>query len=360
MKENTCRYVGIDCPARERSDCGWDALHFVCLYAMTRRLLRSLYGPESDKKKSLVTCAILAAIDTNPNITYRQIKKLLDIHDGGLSIVLVRLEKKGLISKTPTPGAARRNMFSLTREGERQLAVIYAELSQRMDYINTRLSAKAKFSLYRALASMDSVIKNLDNYYNNDVIPYGDAKYDIERPIRTNVMLSGKLLTSYSVIPFRVIKGVLGHREYGQTPWTVIIVLALIYTNPGITQLQIGRYLDLQRTSVSTYMKRVLEEGWVQGKPHESDKRRLRYSLTTKGETFFLDNMREMQSKVDVANILLPSTARYSLYKALVGMSYTIKSIDKIFLGENPYEGLEYEENKGLYMPENQDNYVLN
>jgi DNA-binding transcriptional ArsR family regulator len=78
-----------------------------------------------------VRLAMLSALAARGALTFGELKELLDVTDGNLSVHASLLEKHGLVRvKKEFSGRKPRTTFSLTREGRREFKLYVEELEK--------------------------------------------------------------------------------------------------------------------------------------------------------------------------------------------------------------------------------------
>ena len=80
-----------------------------------------------------VRLAIMSALITRGKLTFPELKEMLDVTDGNLSVHASILEKHGLISIVKDfEGKKPRTTFSITAEGRKQFREYIAELERML------------------------------------------------------------------------------------------------------------------------------------------------------------------------------------------------------------------------------------
>ena len=80
-----------------------------------------------------VRLAIMSALMTRGKLTFPELKEMLDLTDGNLSVHASILEKHGLISIVKDfEGKKPRTTFSITEEGRQQFREYIAELERML------------------------------------------------------------------------------------------------------------------------------------------------------------------------------------------------------------------------------------
>lgn len=72
--------------------------------------------------------------------------------------------------------------------------------------------------------------------------------------------------------------------EMRQVPFAI---LAVIESDPGVQQGEVGRRLGIQRTNMVVLMNELVEAGWVDRRPSTADRRALSLKLTDEGRKAF-------------------------------------------------------------------------
>lgn len=78
--------------------------------------------------------------------------------------------------------------------------------------------------------------------------------------------------------------------------------LMIIHLNPGLTQIQLGRGISRDKSSISPLVKRLEREGMIERRPSEIDRRSVNLWLTPAGERHLdelLVHVRAHDRKVD-------------------------------------------------------------
>jgi DNA-binding MarR family transcriptional regulator len=98
-------------------------------------------------------------------------------------------------------------------------------------------------------------------------------------------------------------------------------ILAVIESNPGIQQGEVGRRLGIKRTNMVVLINELVEAGWVERNPSPSDRRALALTLTGKGEKVFADAVRRIREHEAAMLAPLSEAERGSLVAMLQRIS---------------------------------------
>ena len=83
-----------------------------------------------------VRLAIMSALITREKLTFPELKEMLQVTDGNLSVHASILEKHGLIRMVKDfNGKKPRTTFSITAEGKQQFQLYLAELEQMLEQV---------------------------------------------------------------------------------------------------------------------------------------------------------------------------------------------------------------------------------
>lgn len=86
-----------------------------------------------------VRLAIMAALVTREKLTFPELKELLQVTDGNLSVHASQLEKNGLITIVKDfDGKKPRTTFAITADGRRQFQQYVAELEKLLKQIKKK------------------------------------------------------------------------------------------------------------------------------------------------------------------------------------------------------------------------------
>ena len=83
-----------------------------------------------------VRLAIMSALATRGKLTFPELKEMLDVSDGNLSVHAAKLEEHGLIEVVKDfYGKKPRTTFSITEEGRKQFREYVAELERMLEQV---------------------------------------------------------------------------------------------------------------------------------------------------------------------------------------------------------------------------------
>lgn len=101
-----------------------------------------------------VQYAALAAIRSNPEVDATRLSTLIAFDRSTLGDVLERLEAKGWIRRSPSPGDRRVKLLHLSPEGEQVLEEVEAAVHRVQDRLLAPLAPESRATLMRLLAQL--------------------------------------------------------------------------------------------------------------------------------------------------------------------------------------------------------------
>lgn len=113
-----------------------------------------------DSAYSLAEARIIYEIYTGKSVQASQIMTAMHIDKSYLSRLLKKLEKEGLISKTPSEDDARASLISLTEKGLKVFKTLNKASDDQIDELIGTLSARKQQELVNHMKSIMEILQN--------------------------------------------------------------------------------------------------------------------------------------------------------------------------------------------------------